>query len=121
MNAKMALQTDAQGRPALLIKGLANQLHEEFAQFDESTALFEIKMTGKNLRAEAAKTGAIAGMEFEMIVPNMEGDPDDDQEMEPDWDYDESVGSISDACDFFENGEENTSGDIRRLRERMQN
>lgn len=118
---KMALQTDAQGRPALLIKGLANQLHEEFAQFDESTALFEIKMTGKNLRAEAAKTGAIAGMEFEMIVPNMEGDPDDDQEMEPDWDYDESVSSISDACDFFENGEENTSGDIRRLRERMQN
>jgi len=118
---KMALQTDAQGRPALLTKGLANQLHEEFAQFDESTALFEIKMTGKNLRAEAAKTGAIAGMEFEMIVPNMEGDPDDDQEMEPDWEYDESVISIDDACNFFENGEGNTSGDIRRLRERMQN
>jgi hypothetical protein len=117
---KMGLQTDAQGKPALLMKEFANQLQEEFAQFDEATALFEIKMTGKNLRAEAAKTGAIAGMEFEMIVPNMEGDPDDYDEMEPDWDYDESVGSIEDACDFFDNGEENTSGDIRRLRERMQ-
>jgi hypothetical protein len=118
---KMALQTDAQGRPALLMKEFANQLQEEFEQFDESVALFEIKMTGKNLRAEAAKTGAIAGMEFEMIVPNMEGDPDDYDEMEPDWDYDESVSSIDDAADFFDNGEENTSGDIRRLRERMQN
>ena len=115
---KMALQTDAQGRPALLMKEFANQLHEEFEQFDEATALFEIKMTGKNLRAEAAKTGAIAGMEFEMIVPDVEGD-DDDAESEPDWDYDESVNSIDDACDFFENGN-NTGGDIRRLRERMQ-
>jgi hypothetical protein len=115
---KMALQTDAQGRPALLIKDFANQLHEEFEQFDETTALFEIKMTGKNLRAEAAKTGAIAGMEFEMIVPNVEGD-DDDYDSEPDWDYDESVNSIDDACDFFENGN-NSGGDIRRLRERMQ-
>jgi hypothetical protein len=116
---KMALQTDAQGKPALLMKGLANQLHEEFAQFDESTALFEIKMTGKNLRAEAAKTGAIAGMEFEMIVPNVEGD-DDDAEQEPDYDMDEGVNSISDAADFFENDGNNSPGDIRRLRESMQ-
>jgi hypothetical protein len=119
---KMSLKTNAQGRPALLMKEFANQLHEEFEQFDESVALFEIKMTGKNLRAEAAKTGAIAGMEFEMIVPNMERDPDDndDDEMEPDWDLDEGVNSIEDACDFFDNGENNSSGDIRRLRDRMQ-
>ena len=116
---KMALQTDAQGRPALLMKEFANQLHEEFAQFDESTALFEIKMTGKNLRAEAAKTGAIAGMEFEMIVPNVEGG-DEDAEPEPDWDYDESVNSISDAVDFFDDAGQNSRRDLERLRERMQ-
>jgi len=116
---KMGLQTDAQGRPALLMKEFANQLHEEFEQFDEGVALFEIKMTGKNLRAEAAKTGAIAGMEFEMIVPNVESD-DDDAEPEPDWDYDESVNSIEDAVDFFDDAGQNSSGDLRRLRERMQ-
>ncbi len=70
------------------------QNNKFLAQFDEATALFEIKMTGKNLRAEAAKTGAIAGMEFEMIVPNVEGG-DDDAEPEPDWDMDESVNSIT--------------------------
>ena len=116
---KMALQTDAQGRPALLMKEFANQLHEEFEQFDEGVALFEIKMTGKNLRAEAAKTGAIAGMEFEMIVPNVEGG-DEDAEPEPDWDYDESVNSISDAVDFFDDAGQNSRRDLERLRERMQ-
>jgi len=116
---KMALQTDAQGRPALLMKEFANQLHEEFSQFDENVALFEIKMTGKNLRAEAAKTGAIAGMEFEMIVPNVEGG-DDDAEPEPDWDMDESVNSISDAVDFFDDAGQNSRRDLERLRERMQ-
>ena len=116
---KMGLQTDAQGRPALLMKEFANQLHEEFEQFDEGVALFEIKMTGKNLRAEAAKTGAIAGMEFEMIVPNVEGG-DEDAEPEPDWDYDESVGGISDAVDFFDDAGQNSRRDLDRLRERMQ-
>jgi hypothetical protein len=116
---KMGLQTDAQGRPALLMKEFANQLHEEFEQFDEGVALFEIKMTGKNLRAEAAKTGAIAGMEFEMIVPNVEGG-DEDAEPEPDWDYDESVNSISDAVDFFDDAGQNSRRDLDRLRERMQ-
>jgi hypothetical protein len=116
---KMGLQTDAQGRPALLMKEFANQLHEEFEQFDEGVALFEIKMTGKNLRAEAAKTGAIAGMEFEMIVPNVEGG-DEDAEPEPDWDMDESVASISDAVDFFDDAGQNSRRDLDRLRERMQ-
>jgi hypothetical protein len=101
------------------MKEFANQLHEEFAQFDEATALFEIKMTGKNLRAEAAKTGAIAGMEFEMIVPNVAGG-DEDAEPEPDWDYDESVGGISDAVDFFDDAGQNSRRDLERLRERMQ-
>jgi len=118
---KMGLQTDAQGRPALLMKEFANQLHEEFAQFDEGVALFEIKMTGKNLRAEAAKTGAIAGMEFEMIVPNVEGGDDDDGQMEADYSYDEGVSSIQEAYDFFYDGDYNSRGDVTRLRERMQN
>jgi hypothetical protein len=82
--------------------------------------LFEINMGSKNLRREAAKTGAIAGMEFEMIVPNVEGN-DDEGEMEPDYDYDESVGGIQDAYDFFYDGDYNSRGDVTRLREKMQN
>ncbi len=81
--------------------------------------LFEINMGSKNLRREAAKTGAIAGMEFEMIVPNVEGG-DEDAEPEPDWDYDESVNSISDAVDFFDDAGQNSRRDLERLRERMQ-
>ena len=82
--------------------------------------LFEINMSTGSLRREAAKTGAIAGMEFEMIVPNVEGD-DDDGDMEPDYEYDESVGSIQDAYDFFYDGDYNSRGDVSRLREKMQN
>jgi hypothetical protein len=62
-------------------------------------------MTGKNLRAEAAKTGAQAGMEFEMIVPNTEVDVE--PEMEPDMDQDQRARSFSDIRDFFHDGDYN--------------
>ena len=58
-------------------------------------------------------------MEFEMIVPNVEGG-DEDAEPEPDWDYDQSVGDISDAVDFFNDNGQNSRRDLERLRERMQ-
>ena len=59
---KMRLATDAQGYPQLLradgrVK-LAESLAEEFELFEEQD-LFEINMGSKNLRREAAKTGAI--------------------------------------------------------------
>jgi hypothetical protein len=117
---KLNLKTDRQGRPALLMKtaNLQESLAREFALYEQQD-LFEINMGSKNLRKEAAKTGAIAGMEFEMIVPNVEGG-DDDAEPEPDWDYDESVNNISDAVDFFDDSGQNSRRDLERLRERMQ-
>lgn len=81
--------------------------------------LFEINMGSKNLRREAAKTGAIAGMEFEMIVPNVEGGDDGDQE--PDYDYDQRCRSIQDAYDFFYDGDWNSRRSCDSMRDSMQN
>jgi hypothetical protein len=116
---KMKLATDAQGHPQVLradgkVK-LAESLAKEFELFEEQD-LFEINMGSKNLRREAAKTGAIAGMEFEMIVPGMESE---DPEMEPDYDQDERCVSIEDAVRFFHDGDYNGRRDVERLRERM--
>ena len=81
--------------------------------------LFEINMSTGSLRREAAKTGAIAGMEFEMIVPNVEGG-NDDGDLEADYSQDEGVSSIQDVYDFFYDGDYNSRGDATRLRDRMQ-
>jgi len=80
-------------------------------------ALMEIKMSPSNLRAEAAKTGAMAGMEFEMIVPNIKDDEGGD--LEADYDQDERVRDIDDCVNFFDDNEYNSSGMIRRLRDAM--
>jgi hypothetical protein len=117
---KMALKTDSQGRPQIArANGLVESLAREFEQFDESTALFEIKMTGKNLRAEAAKTGAQAGMEFEMIVPNTEVDIE--PEYEPDWDRDERTRNFSNVRDFFHDGDYNGRRAVDDLIEELSN
>jgi len=118
---KMRLETDAQGHPQLLradgrVK-LAESLAQEFELFEEQD-LFEINMGSKNLRREAARTGAIAGMEFEMIVPGIKSD---DPEQEPDYDQDQRCRSIDDAVQFFHDGDYNGRRDVERLRERMQN
>ncbi len=114
---KLNLHTDSQGRPALLIKNLKNALREfkETGQLAEQD-LFEINMSPTNLKKLAAQTGALAGMEFEMIVPGIEGGEDAD--LEPDYDQDERVASIEDAVDFF-NGDYNGPRELRRLRESM--
>jgi predicted chitinase len=93
------------------------ELAEEFDLLEQEF-LGEIKMSPSNLRAEAAKTGAIAGMEFEMIVPNTEND---DGDLEPDYDQDERCRSIDDAVAFFHDGDYNGRREVERLRERMQN
>jgi hypothetical protein len=97
---------------------LVENLQQEFALFEEQD-LFEINMSPSNLRAEAAKTGAIAGMEFEMIVPDVDGG--DDGDMEPDYDQDERCRSIEDAAQFFADGDYNSRRQIQQLRERMEN
>jgi hypothetical protein len=121
---KMSLKTDAQGRPALLMK-TANQMHEDLANdlrwefaLMETEILGEINMSTSSLRQEAARTGAIAGMEFEMIVPNTEND---DGDLEPDYDQDERCRSIDDAVQFFHDGDYNSRNEVERLRARMTN
>jgi hypothetical protein len=79
--------------------------------------LLEIKMTGKNLRAEAAKTGAQAGMEFEMIVPNTETDVE--PEYEPDMDQDQRTRSFSDIRDFFHDGDYNGRRQVDNLMDEL--
>ena len=95
---------------------LVESLRQEF-ELLEDEFIGEIKMSPSNLRAEAAQTGAIAGMEFEMIVPGVESD---DPEMEPDYDSDERCRSIDDAVEFFHDGDYNGRREVERLRERMQ-
>lgn len=119
---KMRLVTDAQGRPQLLQANgrvsLAESIAEEFELFEEQD-LFEINMGGKNLRKEAAKTGAMAGMEFEMIVSSMNSN-DSDNMPEPDYDQDQRCSSIEDAVNFFHDGDYNGRGEVEQLRRRMQ-
>jgi hypothetical protein len=100
-----------------------NHLHKELAEeFEllEQEFLGEVKMTGKNLAALAKNIKDVkVGLEFEMIVPNVTGDEDDYNDMEPDYDQDERVRDIDDAVQFFDDGDYNTSRDIRSLRESM--
>ena len=110
---KLGLQTDSQGHPALLTAGL-QKLLREFKEQD----LFEINMGGKNLRREAAKTGALAGMEFEMIVPNTEGG-DDNDEQEPDYDQDERASGPRDIRDFFYDGDFNSRRSVDSMIDSM--
>lgn len=97
---------------------LVESLRQEFALLEDEF-LGEIKMTGKNLRAEAAKTGALAGMEFEMIVPNVETDIE--PEYEPDWDRDERTRSFRNVRDFFHDGDYNGRREVDNLMEELTN
>ena len=115
---KLGLKTDAQGHPALLMKTtntLAESLARELALFEEQD-LFEINMGSKNLRKEAAKTGALAGMEFEMIVPGTGGG---DGDMEEDMDLDESTRDIDNIVRFFDDGDYNSRNEISRLHDKL--
>jgi hypothetical protein len=93
---------------------------KEFLFLSESEQLFEINMSPSSLRQLAAGIDARAGMEFEMIVPNVEGG-DEDGELEPDYDQDERCRSIEDAVNFFHDGDYNSRNEVERLRERMHN
>jgi hypothetical protein len=71
--------------------------------------LFELKMSPTNLKKMAAETGAVAGIEFEMYVPGAAGADEDDYEVEPDYEMDESFptgrGYQSEVIDFFRGGD----------------
>lgn len=116
---KLALDTNKQGKPSLIYKSvnqLAESLRQEYRLFEDED-LFEIKMSPSSLRAEAAKTGAQAGMEFEMIVPDVVGS--DEPEYEPNMDQDTRTRSFSDIEDFFYDGDYNSRRDVQRLIDKM--
>ena len=71
----------------------------------EDTDLLEVNMSPGNLRKMAAAIpGALAGMEFEMIVPGA-ASGDEDSDWEPDWDADESAVDFADIFRFFTEGD----------------
>jgi putative chitinase len=116
---KLGLKTGRNGEPGLLMPDAQNLLRE-FAEFtEEQDNLFEITMSPSSLKKLSAQTGALAGMEFEMIVPGAGSDDGGDQE--PDYDFDQRCRSIGDAMQFFFDGDFNGRRDVERMRERMQN
>jgi putative chitinase len=116
---KLVLKTGRNGEPGLLMPDAQNLLRE-FAEFtEEQDNLFEISMSPTSLKKLSAQTGALAGMEFEMIVPGAGSDDGGDQE--PDYDFDQRCRSIGDAMQFFFDGDFNGRRDVERMRERMQN
>lgn len=116
---KLALKTGRNGKPGMLQPNAQNLLRE-FSEFvEEQKNLFEISMSPTSLRKLSAQTGALAGMEFEMCVPNTEGD-DNNGDQEPDYEYDERCRSIEDAVQFFHDGDWNGRRDVERMRDRMQ-
>lgn len=71
------------------------------------------------LKQEALKLGAKVGIEFEMIVPNV-NTGDDGGDMEADYSDDPRPDTIEEICDFFYNGDHNGRRDIQRLRETLE-
>ena len=80
----------------------------------EDRDLLEINMSPSNLEKLAAQINAQAGMEFEMIVPDV-SEPDLEPEYERDDDRDTRTRSFSDVEEFFYDGDYNGRNDIRRL------
>ena len=78
--------------------------------------LDEVSMRPSTLRQLVKDIGARAGMEFEMIVPDVGG-----VELEPEYERDDDADrrsrSFSDIEEFFYDGDYNGRGDIRRLME----
>jgi hypothetical protein len=85
----------------------------------ESEQLLEINMSPSSLRTLAAQTGAIAGMEFEMIVPGIDAG-NEDGEQEPDYEPDEPAYDIQSIVNFFYDDDYNGRREIERLRGRME-
>lgn len=88
-------------------------------EFIYEQLLSEISMKPSALRQLAAKTGAVAGIEFEMVVPDVEGGDDDDGQLEADFDQDERVTDFSSIEDFFDDGDINSRRDVKSLLEAL--
>lgn len=116
---RMSLRTNAQGQPQLAkTNGLVESMMREFVSYQPTEDLLEIRMSPSSLRAEAAKTGALAGMEFEMILPDVETE-ELEPEMEADWDQDQRARSFRDVREFFHDGDYNGRREVDSLIEEL--
>ena len=116
---KLSLHTDSQGRPALLSPSARNLLRE-FTEFvAEEEILDEVAMSPTALRDWArsdAAQGIVAGFEAELIFRGLGSG---EGESEPYYDEDRRADGISDIVDFFDDGDFNGRGDIRRLENQL--
>lgn len=80
--------------------------------------LDEIDMSPSNLEKIAAGIDALAGMEFEMILPDVDSG-DVEPEYEPDYDQDQRTRSFGDIRDFFHDGDYNSRRDADNLMEEI--
>ncbi len=81
----------------------------------------EINMSPNILRRLAANIDARAGMEFEMIVPEIGSLDDEDYfDSEPDYDQDEEIRDFSDIREFFYDGEHNSRRAVERLMDELE-
>ena len=85
--------------------------------FIAEAELFEINMSPGNLKQLASKIDARVGMEFEMIVPNIESD--ENSESEPDYTNDERVRGWSSVEQFFNDGDYNTRSAVADLNQEL--
>lgn len=103
-------------------EGLIVKSKDIYQLFEAQQELFEVAMNPANLKKLASQIeGAKVGMEFEMVVPNVDIDGEDSFESERDYDQDERVADINDVCRFFYDGDYNGSGAIDRLRDELTN
>jgi hypothetical protein len=93
-----------------------------YSLLEAQQELFEVAMNPSNLKKLAAAIpGVQVGMEFEMVVPDAEGE-EDEGELEPDYGRDERAADIDDIVRFFGEeddyvGNNNSERQLDRLRD----
>ena len=87
-------------------------------QFISEELLSELAMNPNSLRRMAATINAKVGMEFEMYVPNVSND-DDDQTFELDMDTDTRPDSIDEVIEFFEYDGMNSTSQLEKMRRKL--
>lgn len=113
---KLKLKTNRQGQPQIArASGLFEQLMMEYQSVKEKKIfalaeeeLDEVNMSPGALEKFAASNeakGIRSGFEAELIFRDTNSDDDENQDMEPDYDYDERASSIQQVIEFFENDE----------------
>lgn len=91
-----------------------------YRHLNEQVNLFEVAMNPSALKKMANNvTGALVGIEFEMVVPNTYIDNDEDRDPVEDYDRDERAISIDDIIEFFDTGDYMSSYELDEVRSEL--